>query len=897
ASLDHRLARLLASVLEVDDVAPDAHFFEDLGADSLTMARFCARVRREADLPAVSIKDVYRHPSVSALTAALVGTLSSAGAPAAQDRLTGLLTEVLAGVLGRDQVAPDADFFEDLGADSLTMARFCARVRREADLPAVSIKDVYRYPTVTALASSLTTTVAPAGPAEAPTAEPAAARPATAGRSPVTTGEYVLCGALQALALLAYTLVFAVLVERGVLWVWAGAGLLDHYLRGAGFGAVTFVSLCTLPVVAKWALIGRWTPREIRMWSLDYVRFWLVRTLVVSNPLVLFAGTPLYLAYLRALGVQVGRGAVVLTRHVPVCTDLVTIGAHAVIDKDSFLNGYRALSGVIQTGPVSIGRGAFVGEKAVFDIGTSVGDGAQLGHASSLHEGQAVPAGERWHGSPGQPTRTDYRTVGTTDQRPGRRAAYVCWQLVGLFGVSLPGAFAGLPLLLDAAPGLSAMLWSPTVSFTSGSFYGFVLVTSLIIFFGRHLLGLLVVATVPRLLNTVLRPDRTYPLYGFHFACHRAIEGLTNRRFFHDLFGDSSAIVHYLRALGYRLTPVVQTGSNFGTEIKHDNPYLVSVGSGTVVASGISIVNATYSSTSFSVSRSSLPAGSFFGNEILYPPGATTGRDCLIATKALVPIDGPVREGVGLLGSPAFEIPRTVQRDSAFVRMAHDEDLPRRLAAKNRHNLVTAGLFLLARWFQAFVATLTGFLAVDLYFLAGEAALAAAMVLTLLSGVFLGALVERASTGFKPLRPKYCSIYDVDFWRTERFFKLEAEISPLFNGTPFKGVILRMLGVRVGRRLFDDGAQIAEKNLVALGDDVALNTGAWIQCHSQEDYAFKSDAITIGSRCAVGVSAMVLYGARMDHGAELAADSFLMKGAEVPAGERWGGNPAEALTD
>ena len=32
----------------------------------------------------------------------------------------------------------------------------------------------------------------------------------------------------------------------------------------------------------------------------------------------------------------------------------------------------------------------------------------------------------------------------------------------------------------------------------------------------------------------------------------------------------------------------------------------------------------------------------------------------------MVPIDGPVRHDVGLLGSPRFEIPRSVERDRAF---------------------------------------------------------------------------------------------------------------------------------------------------------------------------------------------------------------------------------------
>ncbi|MEJ8655019.1 phosphopantetheine-binding protein [Streptomyces sp. MS1.AVA.4] len=41
-----------------------------------------------------------------------------------------LLAEVLAGVVGVEQVEVESHFFHDLGADSMVMARFCARVRK-----------------------------------------------------------------------------------------------------------------------------------------------------------------------------------------------------------------------------------------------------------------------------------------------------------------------------------------------------------------------------------------------------------------------------------------------------------------------------------------------------------------------------------------------------------------------------------------------------------------------------------------------------------------------------------------------------------------------------------------------------------------------------------------------
>ena len=130
--------------------------------------------------------------------------------------------------------------------------------------------------------------------------------------------------------------------------------------------------------------------------------------------------------------------------------------------------------------------------------------------------------------------------------------------------------------------------------------------------------------------------------------------------------------------------------------MKHETPYLSSVGSGTMVADGLSIINADYSSTSFRVSRVSIGAHNFLGNHIAYPSQGRTGDNCLLATKVMVPIDGEVREGVGLLGSPSFEIPRSVERDTEFDRLETGDELRRRLcrqepAQPRHHRPVPAG--------------------------------------------------------------------------------------------------------------------------------------------------------------------------------------------------------------
>ena len=58
--------------------------------------------------------------------------------------------------------------------------------------------------------------------------------------------------------------------------------------------------------------------------------------------------------------------------------------------------------------------------------------------------------------------------------------------------------------------------------------------------------------------------------------------------------------------LGYRLPRVVQTGSNFGSELAHDTPYLTTVGPGTMVSDGLTVMNADYTSTSFRVAKAEL---------------------------------------------------------------------------------------------------------------------------------------------------------------------------------------------------------------------------------------------------------------------------------------------------
>src|SRR5678816_680 len=84
-------------------------------------------------------------------------------------------------------------------------------------------------------------------------------------------------------------------------------------------------------------------------------------------------------------------------------------------------------------------------------------------------------------------------------------------------------------------------------------------------------LGLAAVYFVPRLCMMFLKPGVTYPTFGFHYLMQSVILRVSNSQFFCVLFGDSSFIVHYMRYVGWNLNKVEQTGSNMGTNQRHDN--------------------------------------------------------------------------------------------------------------------------------------------------------------------------------------------------------------------------------------------------------------------------------------------------------------------------------------
>ena len=212
---------------------------------------------------------------------------------------------------------------------------------------------------------------------------------------------------------------------------------------------------------------------------------------------------------------------------------------------------------------------------------------------------------------------------------------------------------------------------------------------------------------------------------------------MTNVKFFTQLFGNSSYSVYYLRRLGYHLFRIKQTGSNFGDEVAHDNPYLCSVGRGTVIADGLSMINAEFSSTSMRLSRVSIGPRNFLGTTSPIPRRAGPATTACWQRRSWFPsTDRSVKGWDYWARRPSRSLDRssgTTGSTTADRRRSAPQPV-----RKNRYNLRTMGVFLFVRWLHLFLVTLLGMAAADLYEVLDHAVVGAFLALSvLLSAVVL----------------------------------------------------------------------------------------------------------------------------------------------------------------
>jgi len=137
-------------------------------------------------------------------------------------------------------------------------------------------------------------------------------------------------------------------------------------------------------------------------------------------------------------------------------------------------------------------------------------------------------------------------------------------------------------------------------------------------------------------------------------------------------------------------------------------------------------------------------------------------------------------------------------------------------------------------------------------------------------------------------------------WRSEAITSTyEALAVPFFleflRGTAWLPIVLRLMGVKTGKRVFLNTTDITEYDMVSIGDESQLNEDCGPQTHLFEDRVMKIGAVNIGPKTTVGTRSIILYDSELAEGVKLEPLSLVMKGERLPAATTWTGSPVRSL--
>jgi non-ribosomal peptide synthetase-like protein len=173
-------------------------------------------------------------------------------------------------------------------------------------------------------------------------------------------------------------------------------------LAGPALLAAGIVAALTATVM-KWLLVGKFREIDHPLWSSFVWRNELADTFVeaLAVPWLIgsLGGTPLLGAWLRTMGVKIGRGVWLETYWLPEA-DLVSLGDGATINRGCVVQTHLFHDRIMSMSRVTLGEGATLGPHGIVLPGAGIGARTTVGPGSLVTRGDEVPADTRWLGNP-----------------------------------------------------------------------------------------------------------------------------------------------------------------------------------------------------------------------------------------------------------------------------------------------------------------------------------------------------------------------------------------------------------------------------------------------------------------------------------------------------------------
>jgi non-ribosomal peptide synthetase-like protein len=773
-------------------------------------------------------------------------------------------------VLRLQEVSVEADFFKQLGGDSLRAAQLVTMLRQDPSTAWVTVRDIYESRTMAALAL------------KAPSMEASAPRPELPEKDRLQ-GRPVLVTTLQALWLVATFSVaaWAVYLLSFIFLPWLAGqlGLVAFIFVIPLLGILSFTLYTPLAlafaVLLKRLLIGRYQSLRAPVWGSFYLRNWIVKQAVKLIPWHALEGTSFQLMALRALGAKIGQ-QVHIHRGVNLLQggwDLLEIGNNVTLSQEAALHLVELDDGDIVIGPVTLGDGATLDIRAVVSGHTTVETNGYLTALSSLSTGGRIPQGERWDGIPAR--FLDRAPPAETLPEGAQVLSSAKFSLAMVLGRSALLLLLALPLeiltvvvcLLQDRPADNTLEWFHHAA------AAWTLEMGLAIAVIGVPLTLVFEALLMRLLGRVpegsiscrsLAYIRVWLKTGMLESAGKWLSG--------TLFWPV-----WLRAAGMKVGPGCEISTIIDVVPEH-----IEIGASTFFADGIYLGGPRLHRGVVTLRKTRFGQNTFLGNHVVIPAGQCLPDDILLGV-CTVANDAVIRQGTSWFGLPPFELPRrelvemdrSLTHEPSWIRYWN-----RVFWEALRFALPILPLCVLAVWIQL-QATATFAMIPLISF--GAVSFLCGFILAL-KWVLLG----KVRPGQHALWSCWCSRWDFLYVAWGQY----ASSLVMLEGTLLLNWYLRAMGMKVGKRvvLGSGFAQVVDPDMIHIEDGATVN--ASYQAHTFEDRVLKIDHVYVRRWATLGSNSVPLYGADIGEGTHVATHSVIMKGEHLLPGLRYEGAPS-----
>lgn len=797
----------------------------------------------------------------------------------------------LAGAFGEilhrsEPVSVEADFFADLGGDSLSAALLVTLLREDPRGQWITVSDIYEGRSVRALAGMAHALIDgdTALPAELSLARSGKANPLLANLVQIT---WLSCE-LFAGAWLGWLMAFKIFP-----WLFGDLGLSGFVillpLIAVASIALYLPSAVLFAVFVKQLLIGRYRPIRAPVWSSWYLRHWIVTQSCRLIPWPLLQGTMLQQTILRALGARIGKG-VHIHRGVDLARggwDLLELGDGVSLGQDAVIALVELDRGDIVIGPIALEAGATLETRAGVGAWCRMGKGSVLAALSALNPGTVVPDGELWDGVPagkaGIAPLPPKPSVGSREIAPWLFDLVAALVEAALgFAAAVPGMILAIAACRATGTGTDEIwrwTYHPSVTTRAG-----ILVLALT--FVSLPLTLVWSAVLIRAMGPVA--PGVYPRWSIGYL--RAWIKSGTLRLAGEWLTGTVFWPHWLRLAGMKI------GANCEISTIIDVvPELVEIGAETFFADGIYLGCADVRSGTARLGLTRLGRNTFLGNHVVIPPGEQLPDDILVGISTRADAR-EISAGQARFGHPSFDLPRReiVTADRALT---HE---PTALRYWNRvfwevlrFALPVLPMVLTAAWYMILVDEQEAVTPLDYDLLVIPAA-ALLPLAALCCGVLAlkWALIGRVKPGQHPLWSCWCSRWDFVYVAWARW---ATRILRRLDGTFLLPAYLRAMGLKIGRRavLGPQFAQVVDPDMIEIGEGATVS--AMFQAHTFEDRVLKVGKVRIGARATVSHGTVPLYGAVIGEGCHVGPHSVIMKHEHLLAGLRYQGVPSRVL--